>query len=139
MIALVEMPIDVGSVYHQLEDPASGAVVVFVGRVRNHHEGRFVEKINYTAYTDMVCEEGARIIQEARAHYPVSQVQVVHRVGAHAIGDISIVVGVASVHRADSFAAAAWIMDEIKKRLPIWKEEFYVEGDHAWPQNAPQS
>lgn len=137
MIELVEFEINVDEVYRRLEDPACGAAVVFVGRVRNHHDGRCVEKINYTAYADMVRAEGERILNEACVQFSIRQSLIIHRVGPHAIGDISIVVGVASVHRADSFAAAEWIMDEIKKRLPVWKEEFYTEGDRAWPQNAP--
>lgn len=137
MIELIESKIDVGEVYQCLEDPACGAAVVFVGRVRDHHDGRCVEKINYTAYADMVRAEGACILVEAQEKFPIRRVRVIHRVGPHAIGDISIVVGVATAHRADSFAATAWIMDEIKKRLPVWKEEFYSEGDRAWPQNAP--
>lgn len=137
MIELTENEIDVGEVYRRLDDPTCGAAVVFVGRVRDHHEGRGVTHITYTAYADMVRAEGARILEEARAQFSIQKSLIIHRVGPHVIGDISVVVAVASVHRADSFAAAEWMMNEVKKRLPVWKEEFYVEGDRAWPQNAP--
>ncbi len=137
MVELVEAEIDVGEIYRRLEDPSCGAAVVFVGRVRDHHEGRCVTGIRYTAYADMVRSEGALIMEEARMQFPVSRTVMTHRIGPHAIGDISIVVGVASPHRVDSFAAAEWIMDEVKRRLPVWKEEFYAEGDRAWPQNVP--
>lgn len=137
MIELTEHEIDVGKTYRRLDDPACGAAVVFVGRVRDHHEGRGVAQIHYTAYADMVRAEGACVLEEACAQFQIQQSLIIHRVGPHAIGDISVVVGVASVHRTDSFAAAEWIMDEVKKRLPVWKEEFYTEGDCAWIQNAP--
>lgn len=137
MIELAEHEIDVGDVYRRLDDSACGAAVVFVGRVRDHHKGRGVTHIHYTAYVEMVRTEGARILNEARAQFSIRQLVIIHRVGPHTIGDVSVVVGVASVHRADSFAAAEWIMDEVKKRLPVWKEEFYTEGDCAWIQNAP--
>lgn len=137
MIELTDMPIDVGETYQSLEDPSCGAAVVFVGRVRDHHEGRGVTHIHYTAYADMVRVEGERILEEARAKFHIRKSLIIHRMGPHDIGDISVVVGVASVHRADSFAAAEWMMNEVKKRLPVWKEEFYTEGDRAWPQNAP--
>lgn len=135
MIELMENEIDVADAYRRLDDPACGAAVVFVGRVRDHHEGRGVTHIHYTAYADMVRTEGMRILEEARAQFSIRQSLIIHRVGPHVIGDISVVVGVASVHRADSFAAAEWIMNEVKKRLPVWKEEFYTEGDRAWPHN----
>lgn len=124
MVELTELTIDVNDMYRRLDDPSCGAAVVFVGRVRNHHEGRDVTKINYTAYADMVKHEGAAIEAEACAAFDIRNPLIVHRIGLLSVGDISIVVGVASPHRADSFAAAAWIMDEIKKRLPVWKEEF---------------
>lgn len=121
---LTPEPLSVQAAYDLLEDPTCGAAVVFVGRVRDHHDGRDVTKINYTAYADMVRSEGDRIVAEARAAYDISKSLIIHRVGMLHVGEISIVVGVASKHRAAGFSAAAWMMDEIKKRLPIWKEEF---------------
>lgn len=123
MVELTELPIDVNDAYHRLDDPTCGAAVVFVGRVRNHHEGRDVSQIQYTAYADMVKSEGDAIVAEARGKFDIRHALIIHRIGQLFVGDISIVVGTASAHRAESFKAAAWIMDEIKKRLPVWKEE----------------
>lgn len=111
------------SAYDMLDDPVCGAAVVFVGRVRNHHEGRAVAEINYTAYAEMVVSEGDKIIAEAKAEFDIRKAVIIHRTGLLQVGGISVVVGVASPHRAAAFSAGAWIMDEIKKRLPIWKEE----------------
>lgn len=120
---LTPSPLTVQSAYDMLGDPSCGAAVVFAGRVRNHHEGRTVTQINYTAYADMVQCEGDRIIAEARVMHDIQKSLILHRIGMLHVGEISIVVGVTSPHRAAAFAAAAWIMDEIKQRLPIWKEE----------------
>lgn len=120
---LTHEPLTVQSAYDMLEDPTCGAVVVFAGRVRNHHEGRDVAKINYTAYADMVRSEGNDIIVEAEALHDIRKSLIIHRTGLLHVGEISVVVGVASPHRAAAFSATAWIMDEIKKRLPIWKDE----------------
>lgn len=139
MVELSEFEIDVNDAYRRLGDPSCGAAVVFVGRVRDHHDGRAVTKINYMAYADMVKIEGDAIIAEACAKFDIRKIVVVHRTGMLSVGEISVVVGVASPHRADSLAATAWIMDEIKKRLPVWKEEFYQEGDRGWPSNMPLS
>lgn len=129
--------LSIQSAYDMLDDPACGAAVVFVGRVRNHHEGRAVSQIHYTAYADMVQSEGDAIIVEARAMFDIRKAVVLHHAGTLPVGGNSVVVGVASAHRADSFAACSWIMDEVKKRLPVWKEEFYQEGDRGWPSNMP--
>ncbi len=123
MVELTELPIDVNDTYRRLDDPTCGAAVVFVGRVRNHHEGREVSQIRYTAYADMVRSEGNAIAAEAQGKFDIRNTLIIHRIGQLFVGDISIVVGIASAHRAESFSAAAWIMDEIKKRLPVWKEE----------------
>lgn len=124
MIELTELPIDVGEVYRRLDDPTCGAAVVFVGRVRDHNKDRTVAKINYTAYADMARSEGDAIVAEAHARFDIRKITIIHRTGLLPVGEVSVVVGVASPHRAATFSAAAWIMDEIKKRLPIWKEEF---------------
>lgn len=111
------------SAYDMLDDPACGAAVVFVGRVRNHHDGRSVGQINYTAYADMVVSEGDDIIAEAHTGFDIRKAVIIHRTGLLPVGGVSVIVGVASPHRAAAFSAGEWIMDEIKKRLPIWKEE----------------
>lgn len=120
---LTAEPLSIQSAYDMLDDPSCGAAVVFAGRVRDHHEGRNVTQINYTAYADMVQREGDDILAEARVVHDLRKSLILHRIGMLHVGEISVVVGVTSPHRAAAFAAAAWIMDEIKKRLPIWKEE----------------
>jgi len=111
---------------------ASGAVVVFWGRVRDHNEGRAVTGLEYSAYPELAVKEGQRIVAEAVTRFGLDAVRAAHRVGNLAIGDAAVVVEVASGHRGEGFDACRWIIDEIKDRVPIWKCEHYLEGDRAW-------
>ncbi|KAF0093921.1 MAG: molybdopterin synthase catalytic subunit [Puniceicoccaceae bacterium 5H] len=125
-------PIDPASLRATLEDPTAGALVTFEGWVRNHHQGRAVERLGYSAYEPLALKEGARILAEALERFPLAQAQAVHRIGDLAIGDCAVWVGVASSHRQEAFAACSWIIDAIKGRVPVWKEEFYADGSVAW-------
>lgn len=114
-----------------LAGDADGAVVTFVGRVRNHHGGRTVTALAYSAYVAMADAATAAIVAEASARWPV-RVVVVHRLGELAIGDVAIVVAASGGHRAECFAATGWVVDEVKRRVPIWKRERYDDGSEAW-------
>ncbi len=131
--------IDWGAELAELEDPGSGAVVSFCGRVRNHNEGRAVTRLEYECYEELAVSEGARVIAEARERFGVSRVRCVHRTGDLAIGEAAVWVGVASAHRSGAFEAARYVIDEVKKRVPIWKREHYPEGPAEWINAAPSS
>lgn len=111
---------------------ASGSVVAFWGRVRDHNDGRAVTGLEYTAYPELATKEGRRIVAEAVARFGLDEARAVHRLGDLAVGDAAVVVEVASGHRGEGFEACRWIIDEIKHRVPIWKCEHYVEGDREW-------
>ena len=120
-----------------LEDASSGAVVSFCGRVRNHNEGRAVTRLEYECYEELAVSEGARVVAEAREKFGVGRVRCVHRTGDLAIGEPAVWVGVAAAHRDEAFAAARYVIDEVKKRVPIWKREHYPEGPAEWINAAP--
>ena len=120
-----------------LEDAASGAVVSFCGRVRDHNEGRAVTRLEYECYEELAVSEGARVVAEARERFGASRVRCVHRTGDLAIGEPAVWVGVAAAHRDEAFAAARYVIDEVKKRVPIWKREHYPEGPAEWINAAP--
>ncbi|MCY4156201.1 MAG: molybdenum cofactor biosynthesis protein MoaE [Gammaproteobacteria bacterium] len=120
-----------------LEDAASGAAVCFCGRVRNHNEGRVVVRLEYECYEELAVSEGARVLAEARERFGASRVLCVHRTGDLAIGDAAVWVGAAAAHRNEAFAAARYVIDEVKKRVPIWKREHYPEGPAEWINAAP--
>jgi molybdopterin synthase catalytic subunit len=125
-------PIDVGALRDALSRDAAGGVVVFEGVVRDHNAGRPVRGLAYQAYDALAASEGARIVDEARARHAVEALVCVHRVGELAIGDVAVFVGASAAHRAAAFDAVRWVIDEVKRRVPIWKKERYEDGDSEW-------
>lgn len=115
-----------------LEDPAAGACATFEGWVRNHSEGRGVQRLDYEAYEELGLKEGQRILAEARARVAIARAHCVHRLGTLVVGDLAVWVGVSAAHRGEAFAACRYIIDEVKQRLPIWKKEHYAGGDTGW-------
>lgn len=115
-----------------MDVPAAGGFVTFEGRVRNHNDGRPVRALAYEAYAEMAEKEGDALLTEAMDRFDILEARAIHRVGPLEIGDAAVWIGVAAAHRADAFRACAWLMDEIKVRLPIWKKEEYADGRREW-------
>ena len=115
-----------------LEAPSCGGYVSFEGWVRDRNEGQEVLKLEYQAYEQLATREGARILDEAAAKFPIENAVCVHRVGELEIGDLAVWVGVSSGHRDEAFRACRFIIDEVKQRVPIWKKEYYVSGVSGW-------
>ena len=136
---LTETPIDPAALSRALAQSHAGACVTFEGWVRDHNDGRRVLRLDYQAYAPLAQNEGARILAEARERFAVLAARCVHRVGALAIGDAAVWVGVSAAHRDAAFAACRWVIDEVKRRVPIWKNEHYADGDSGWlhPDNTP--
>jgi len=115
-----------------LADRAAGGYASFEGWVRDHNEGRTVQRLEYEAFEALAIKEGERIVAEAVQRYGVTGAACVHRVGSLAIGDLAVWVGVSAAHRGEAFAACRYIIDEVKHRVPIWKKEHYTDGDSGW-------
>ncbi|MDH3217715.1 MAG: molybdenum cofactor biosynthesis protein MoaE [Candidatus Krumholzibacteria bacterium] len=113
-------------------DHKFGAVATFAGVVRDHHEGRPVTGIFYDCYHDMAQREMARIVEDMQARLPVKIVKVAHRIGEVGVGEISLLVIVASAHRSEAFEGCQKMVEAIKHRLPIWKKERYADGAAEW-------
>ncbi|MEN8114950.1 MAG: molybdenum cofactor biosynthesis protein MoaE [Actinomycetota bacterium] len=129
LISVSPDPIDPGRVVDAVSAPDAGAVVLFVGTVRDHSPGRDgVTHLEYEAYDEQVGEKIAEVVAEVRDRWPVSAVAAVHRVGELAVGEITIAVAVSSPHRGDAFPAGRYLIDEIKARAPIWKKEHWPGG-----------
>ncbi len=109
-----------------------GAVSMFVGTVRDESQGRSVTAIDYSAYTAMAESELEGILAEAQALFGVTAIEVQHRVGALALGDVSVAIVAAHAHRAPALDCTRFVIEEIKKRVPIWKLEHYADGEHEW-------
>jgi molybdopterin synthase catalytic subunit len=131
MSFLAGSPIDLTALVAQVEAPDRGAVTSFLGLVRDHHGGREVTRLEYTAYAPMAEAECARIAAEAEARWPV-RVALEHRIGALEIGDAAVAIAAGAAHREEAFAACRFVIEEVKRRVPIWKKEFYADGTIDW-------
>ncbi len=105
-----------------------GASLLFTGVVRNHNQGRTVGGVRYDAYEEMAARVLSQIVEEAVQLVGTDRIVAVHRVGELTVGEVSVAIAVSSPHRAEAFEASRFIIEEIKKRLPVWKKERY-EGD----------
>lgn len=130
--ALTDQAIAISELAAQLQDPAAGAVVTFDGCVRNHHDGRAVNQLEYQAYPVLAVATGQRILAEEAARYGLLRALAVHRTGPLAIGESAVWVGVAAAHRGAAFDAARAIMERLKYELPVWKKETYADGTSEW-------
>ena len=131
MAFLTSDPIELAPLIASVQSPARGGLSLFLGQVRNHHDGRAVLRLDYSAYGPMAEAECARIVGEAEQRWSVA-VALRHRVGPLAIGDTAVAVVVASAHRADAFAACRHVIEEVKRRVPIWKREYFADGTVTW-------
>ena len=129
MVRLVRDPIDVAALHATL--PQDGALCLFLGVVRNENGGRPVRYLEYEAYEEMALPLMEEIESETRRRWPVTDVRLVHRLGRLEIGEPSVAVAVSSPHRNEAFAACRFAIDTLKAKVPIWKKEFYAEGE-AW-------
>ena len=111
---------------------SDGAVVVFQGRVRDHHEGREVAGLEYEAYREMAESELRAICEEAGRRFEIGAISAAHRVGRLELGEASVTIGVSAPHRAPCYEASRYIIEELKTRLPVWKRESYVDGESEW-------
>jgi len=125
-------PIRPERILEDLSTAEDGAVLLFLGVVRNHHQGRKVEGLVYEAYREMAEETLALIAAEAGERFGTDRVAVLHRIGALGVGEVSTAIGVATPHREEGYGASRYIIEEIKKRLPVWKLERYADGDSGW-------
>lgn len=114
------------------ENLSAGAVATFVGLVRNHNEGRAALRLEYEAYPELAQKEGDRIVAEALGRFPILDAACVHRTGTLELGEAAIRAEAAGAHRAEAFRACEWIVEEVKRRVPIWKKESYADGDSGW-------
>jgi molybdopterin synthase catalytic subunit len=129
-VLLTHKPLEPEKLSALVQRPSNGATVTFLGVTRDHNDGRRVQYLEYEAYEEMAVQELRRVVDELKARWPVD-VAVAHRLGKLDIGEVSLVVAVASAHRKEAFEACAEAVDRIKMAVPIWKREVY-EGGYVW-------
>ena len=133
--AVTPDPLTVDAVLRVVEGPGSGAVTTFVGLVRDHNQGRKVLFLDYEAYAPLAEKALAIIVGEAETQWTGARMAIHHRTGKLAIGEASVVIAVATPHRADAFAACRYAIERIKQIVPIWKHEHF-EGGEVWIEGA---
>ncbi len=129
---LSETPILIAPLREELSHPTAGAFASFEGWVRDHNEGQLVDGLRYEAYAALAEKEGERILDEALQRFAIVQARCVHRIGDLSIGEMAVWVGVSAAHRGAAFDACRYIIDEVKSRVPIWKQERYRQGGVDW-------
>ena len=135
-VEIVEGPIDAEAIVAGIKAGGDGAVCVFDGIVRDNTRGRATLYLDYEAYREMALEKMSALATEAVARFGVRDVAVVHRLGRLTVGETSVLIAVASAHRGAAFDACRWLIDTLKKTVPIWKKETFVDGT-IWADGEP--
>ena len=125
-------PIDAAALLSRVVSPSAGAVLLFWGVVRNENDGREVAALEYEAYAEMAEAKLREIAAESAHRWGVGGIAVVHRIGKLAVGEASVGIAVASPHRSEAYEASRYVIEELKRRVPIWKREHYADGPSEW-------
>lgn len=134
--SLVYAPIDQETISRSIKHPADGALATFDGIVRDNSRGRKTLYLDYSAYEPMALRQLEELAREAVAEFAVRDVNIVHRLGTLQIGETSVYIAVASAHRAAAFEACRWLIDTLKRTVPIWKKEYFEDGA-VWADGEP--
>lgn len=137
MAELVRASIDVARLITEASRPDCGAVSLFIGSSRDHHEGRKVTRLEYEAYEPMALAALEKLELDTRGRFEIASCRIVHRLGEVPLAEASVAVVVAAAHRQPAFDACQWAMNELKRSAPIWKKEFFAEGGGEWVKGTP--
>jgi molybdopterin synthase catalytic subunit len=127
-----DTPLSLDEVVAAVRAPSAGAIAVFLGVVRDHHDGKPVARLDYEAYLGLANKELARILDELVKDHPGARVAALHRTGELAIGDVAVVVAASAAHRDQAFTLCRAAIDRIKQSVPIWKKEWSPDGSALW-------
>ncbi len=132
LATLVRAPIDPIALVRAVSNPGNGAVILFLGAVRQVNDGRAVTGIDYAAYEGMALRELRAIVEEGAATFDTADVVVEHRLGELQVEEISVGIAVGHPHRDAAYELSRWVIEELKRRVPIWKREHYTDGTREW-------
>lgn len=135
-IRLQREPIDAGALVAEVKEGEAGAVVVFDGIVRDNTRGRRALYLDYEAYEAMALGQMQTLVLDAKQRFGVRRIALVHRLGRLQVGETSVLIAVASAHRTQAFEACRWLIDTLKKTVPIWKKEWFEDGA-VWADGEP--
>ena len=136
MIEIVQKPIDVQRIIRHVYDPAAGGIDVFIGTTRDMTRGRPVLRLDFEAYEPMAISELRKIVNRAQERWDILHYAVSHRVGTVGVGEEAVVIAMSSAHRHEAFEACRFVIDELKKTVPIWKKEVFEDGE-VWVSAHP--
>ncbi len=135
-VEILDVVLPTAEVMEQIKNGGDGAVCVFDGIVRNNTRGRQTLYLDYEAFREMAIEQMEGLAAEAVARFGVREVALLHRLGRLQVGETSVLIAVASAHRGAAFEACRWLIDTLKKQVPIWKKETFVDGA-VWADGEP--
>jgi molybdopterin synthase catalytic subunit len=130
--SLNDQPIDVSRLMREAASPECGGTVVFIGTVRNENDERAVVGLDYRAYAPMAEKELAAVVAEAEDGWPGVSIVCEHRIGSLSVGEVAVAIVATHPHRDAAFAASRYVIEALKRRVPIWKREQYADGTSAW-------
>ncbi|KAA3438224.1 molybdenum cofactor biosynthesis protein MoaE [Rufibacter hautae] len=136
MLVKLVTEVDLNEAFHYLQDPGAGGIDLFVGTVRNHAHGKEVVKLVFEAYAPMALKEMQKLAVAAQQQWPIEKLVILHAVGEKLVGEPVVIIGVASAHREVAFTACRFLIDELKKTVPIWKKEYYQDNS-VWVNAHP--
>jgi len=138
MINVTRSPFNYEDVVSNISEPDAGCIVTFRGIVRGKSKGKAVERMSIEVYPDMAISELTKIRDEAKALFKIIDISIVHRYGDLAVGEDIVIIAVSASHRAEAFEACKYVIDKLKKRVPIWKKEYTPEGDYWVEGDRPE-
>lgn len=129
---ITDEPIHLEQFFLNGPNPDCGALVFFAGLVRNHDQGRSVKKLHYECYSSMADKKIAGLIGQAKSRWNIGAARASHRVGTLMIGEVAVAIAVSSAHREEAFSACRFLIEGIKREVPIWKKQFFEDGSSEW-------
>lgn len=139
MVQLTDKPIDVTPLLTAAQQPAAGAVVLFLGITREFTGDQQTTLLSYEAYGPMAERELQQLEEQARGRWPLVECLIVHRTGVVPLTEASVAIVTSSPHRGDAFEAGRWLIDQLKESVPIWKQEHYADGSTEWVHPTDQA
>lgn len=132
-VSIIESPIQIDKIYQSISAPSFGASVVFLGVVRDHNDGKRVQAVSYDVFEPLAKKSFQEISDEAQAKWGKDlNIILIHRKGKLQVGEVSVAIGVGSPHREEAYEASRYVIEQLKERSPIWKKEFYEDGETEW-------
>ena len=133
-VSITREPIDLTALRQRALHPQAGAVLIFCGDIRNHSDNQSVDKLEYESHESMALNQMNQVAEKASQKWPIHYVEIIHRLGIMEVMECSIAIAVSTSHRADAYEASRFIIDTVKRSVPIWKKEFFSDGKASWSE-----